>query len=313
MSQAEATYTPLRFRLLLALAGVLLILSAGYFLKNLYVGPASLTAVTKERDELALKYASSTAALEAASSSIASLSLELANYKQKYGTLSSDYSNELNRNEAFSKQIQDIGQTVGVLDKLSKTDKELLQKYSKVYFLNEHYVPESLKQISGTWKYTESKDLKLHTKVVPYFNDMLDAAKSAGVDLWVVSAYRSFGDQAALKSGYKVTYGSGANAFSADQGFSEHQLGTTIDFTTKGLGGGLDGFQNTAAYTWLADNAYKYGFVLSYPPNNSYYVYEPWHWRFVGEKLARDLHKNGAHFYDWDQRKIDGYLISIFD
>jgi D-alanyl-D-alanine carboxypeptidase len=142
---------------------------------------------------------------------------------------------------------------------------------------------------------------------------MVSDAKAAGVDLWVVSAYRSFGDQAALKGQYLTTYGSGANAFSADQGFSEHQLGTTLDFTTKGLGGGLDAFSSTPAYTWLKDNAHKYGFVMSYPPNNAYYVFEPWHWRFVGEKLADDLKDQNAYFYDWDQRKIDGYLVNIFD
>jgi D-alanyl-D-alanine carboxypeptidase len=86
-----------------------------------------------------------------------------------------------------------------------------------------------------------------------------------------------------------------------------------MDFTTKGIGGGLDGFQSTPAYQWLLDHAHEYGFVLSYPANNSYYVFEPWHWRFVGEDLADDMHDGGAHFYDWDQRKIDSYLIKIFD
>ena len=142
---------------------------------------------------------------------------------------------------------------------------------------------------------------------------MVKDAKADGVDLWVVSAYRSFETQAELKSAYTVTYGSGANAFSADQGFSEHQLGTTLDFTTKGLGGGLSGFGNTEAYQWLLEHAHQYGFTLSYPEGNSYYMYEPWHWRFVGEDLAKDLHRANAHFYDWDQRKIDGYLVNIFD
>src|SRR5690606_18737682 len=108
-------------------------------------------------------------------------------------------------------------------------------------------------------------------------------------------------------------YGSGANAFSADQGFSEHQLGTTVDFTTTGLGGGLQGFGNTPAYQWLVQNAYKYGFVLSYPEDNAYYVFEPWHWRYVGEDLAEDLHDDDQHFYDLPQREIDQYLLHIFD
>jgi D-alanyl-D-alanine carboxypeptidase len=269
-----------------------------------------INELAAERDSLTTALASTTAA---ASSTIGALEAELFTLKEEYGLLSDDYANENERNNDFEKQIEKIGKTVGILDKLSKTDEELLQKYSKVYFLNEHYVPESLRQLENDWKYTEAKDLKLHSKVVPYFNKMVADAKADGVDLWVVSAYRSFNEQAALKGQYLTTYGSGANAFSADQGFSEHQLGTTVDFTTKGLGGGLEGFGSTPAFTWLKDNAHEYGFVMSYPPNNSYYVYEPWHWRFVGEKLAKDFDSSNAHFYDWEQRKIDEYLVNIFD
>lgn len=220
---------------------------------------------------------------------------------------------EKDRNDAMEDQINDLAGTVSDLDKLSKTDKELLQKYSKVYFLNEHYIPESLRDIDKDWKYSEDKELKLHSKVMPFFNKMVKAAKEDGIDLWVVSAYRSFYDQASLKGRYTVTYGSGANTFSADQGYSEHQLGTTIDFTTKGLNGGLDGFLSTPAYKWLLENAYKYGFTLSYPEGNAYYVFEPWHWRFAGEELAEDLHDKNQHFYDLVQRDIDQYLLHIFD
>jgi D-alanyl-D-alanine carboxypeptidase len=60
-------------------------------------------------------------------------------------------------------------------------------------------------------------------------------------------------------------------------------------------------------------NAYKYGFTLSYPKGNTSYVFEPWHWRFVGVKLATDLHNQGKNFYDLDQRSIDAYLVNFFD
>ena len=142
---------------------------------------------------------------------------------------------------------------------------------------------------------------------------LLEEAKEDEVDLKVVSAFRSFDTQAQLKSSYRVTYGSGANAFSADQGYSEHQLGTTVDFTTESVGSTFSGFDRTPAYTWLLENAYRYGFILSYPPDNSYYQYEPWHWRFVGKKLARDLHRENMNFYDLDQREIDEYLGEIFE
>lgn len=222
-------------------------------------------------------------------------------------------SGEKERNDEMEDQVRELAGTVSDLDKLSKTDKELLQKYSKVYFLNEHYVPESLREIDDEWKYSEDSEHQLHSKVIPFFEEMMEDALDDGIELWVTSAFRSFDYQSQLKGSYTVIYGSGANAFSADQGFSEHQLGTTIDFTTRGLNGGLSGFQNTEAYKWLLDNAHKYGFTLSYPEGNTYYVFEPWHWRFVGEELAKDLNREDVHFYDWDQRKIDQYLLHIFD
>ena len=289
--------------------GVLVVLGlgvAGYLVQRLGSEEVRFAALQAERDTLRLELASSTDSLVIASSTIALLETELDDLREEYGV-------EQERNEDFEKQIKKISKTVGVLDKLSKTDEELLQKYSKVYFLNEHYVPEKLSSVEKEYMYDESKNHQLHSKVVPYFNDMVKDAKGSGVDLWVVSSYRSFEQQATLKGQYLVTYGSGANTFSADQGYSEHQLGTTVDFTTKGLGGGLSGFSSTQAYTWLQANAYKYGFTLSYSEGNAYYEFEPWHWRFVGEDLARDLNKANATFYDWDQRKIDAYLIKIFD
>lgn len=228
-------------------------------------------------------------------------------------TLSGELRGEKERNEKFADQIENITGTVGKLDKLAKTDPELLKKYSKVYFLNEHYAPPKLTLLDKSYAYDESKEFYLAKDVTPFLAEMVKDARTDGVDLWVVSAYRSFETQDRVKSAYTVTYGSGANGFSADQGYSEHQLGTTIDFTTKDLGSGLSGFDTTPAYEWLKDNAHKYGFTLSYPSGNAYYVFEPWHWRFVGIDLARDLHKDGKYFYDLDQRTLDEYLISLFD
>nr|MBP9757535.1 M15 family metallopeptidase [Candidatus Paceibacterota bacterium] len=128
------------------------------------------------------------------------------------------------------------------------------------------------------------------------------------------SAYRSFDTQETLKEGYKVRYGAGtANSFSADQGYSEHQLGTTLDFTMPELGTGLVGFDKTPGFPWLKDHAHEYGFILSYPKGNGHFVFEPWHWRYVGVELASRLHQEGKSFYDLDQRLIDTYLISFND
>ena len=216
---------------------------------------------------------------------------------------------------AFEGQINSIGSTIGTLEKLAQTDKELLRKYSKVYFLNENYVPAKLAQIDDGYVFKQSGgNLLIHNNVWPFLKRLLEDAYSNNIDLLIVSAFRSFDTQAALKSEYKVIYGAGtANQFSADQGYSEHQLGTSVDFTTSNAGAIFSKFQTEPAYRWLEDNAYKYGFALSYPEKNIYYKFEPWHWRFVGVELTKMLHLENKYFYDLDQREIDTYLIKLFD
>lgn len=228
-------------------------------------------------------------------------------------TLSEALYSEQQRNEEFEDQLDDLEDTLGVLEKLSETDPELLQKYSKVYFLNEHYAPPKFKKIPSEYGYPEDEVHNIHADVYPFLEDLMEDAQDDDIDIRIASAFRSYTEQTSLKSTYTVTYGSGANTFSADQGYSEHQLGTTVDFTTTALNGGLNGFHNTPAYEWLEDNAYKYGFVLSYPEGNAYYQFEPWHWRFVGKDLARYLDRRNMHFYDMSQRDIDEYLVEIFD
>ena len=214
----------------------------------------------------------------------------------------------------YKQENEQITGTITTLEKLSKTDPELLQKYSKVFFLNEHYAPARLAEIPDVYEYNESKFSKIDSQVWPYLEKMLKASKSDNLEIYVYSAFRSFEEQNALKGLYTVAYGAGtANQFSADQGYSEHQLGTTIDLITPGIGGTVEGFDGTEAYQWLLNNAHKYGFVMSYPEGNDSYIFEPWHWRFVGVELATYLHNNQKGFYDLDQREIDKYLVNLFE
>jgi D-alanyl-D-alanine carboxypeptidase len=211
--------------------------------------------------------------------------------------------------------VGSISGTVSTLQKLSTIDPELLKKYSKVYFLNENYTPAHMKAIPQEYVYSNSKQEQFLEEAQPYLLNLLNAAKKDGVALYVSSGYRSFAQQESLKNVYKMTYGADtANTFSADQGYSEHQLGTAVDFITSGMGGQLsNSFEDSESFRWLTQNAHKYGYQLSYPAKNSYYVYEPWHWRFVGVKLATYLHDRGMSFYDMDQRDIDTYLANLFD
>lgn len=214
----------------------------------------------------------------------------------------------------FESTVGDISGTVDVLEKLKDTDREILQKYSKVFFLSEHYAPARLAQIEPDYTYNQDRAEKISAQVRPYLERMLNKAQDDGVDLYVRSAYRSFEEQEALKGAYTVTYGAGtANAFSADQGYSEHQLGTTVDLVGSRQEALAASFDKTEAFLWLEDNAHEYGFVLSYPKSNAYYVYEPWHWRFVGVDLATYLHNHNKYFYDLEQREIDEYLPGLFD
>lgn len=274
---------------------LLLVLGAGYLGYRWY---QTEDLLAQARTELASSTAASSIARENAARDIAQLQEALAE--------------QTRINESFSGKIQAISGTVGKLDKLAKTDPELLQKYSKVYFLNENYIPESLTLIPEEWTYGGQEEY-FHAKLWPTLLEMLEDAQEDGINLEIISGYRSFEKQAVLKASYKVTYGSGANAFSADQGYSEHQLGSAVDITTKELGANFTAFDTTEAYAWLQKHAHRYGFILSYPKGNAYYQYEPWHWRYVGRELANDLDKDGKHFYDLDQRALDAYLVTFFE
>lgn len=237
----------------------------------------------------------------------------LAEKEQENTLLYEQLESERSRNDDLEERVEEAEEALGIIVKRQTIDEELLQKYSKVYFLNENYQPEDLDRIKDKWVLEGRGDEYIHGGVEPFLEDLLEEAEDDDIDLRIISAFRSFDEQAELKGAFTVQYGSGANAFSADQGFSEHQLGTTVDLTTVELGDNFTAIEQTEAFEWLQDNAYKYGFVMSYPPDNAFYIYEPWHWRFVGKELARDLHRDDEFLYDLDQRDIDQYLVEMFD
>lgn len=235
--------------------------------------------------------------------------------------LQNDLEDEKEKVEALSERVEEVTgslddaeDTVDRLEKRQELDPELLKKYSKVYFLNENYEPNDLEDIDDEHLVESKENTRFHEKALPFLEDMIDEADEDGIELRVLSAYRSFHEQQKLKDSYNFRYGAQtANQFSAAQGYSEHQLGTTVDFSTPALGGALRGFGRTEAFSWLEENAHEYGFILSYPEGNSYYQYEPWHWRFVGTELAEDLGEDNERFYSTDQDEIDEYLVEIFE
>jgi D-alanyl-D-alanine carboxypeptidase len=125
------------------------------------------------------------------------------------------------------------------------------------------------------------------------------AAKAAGIRLRVVSAHRSYATQKAVFNSWVAESGwASAIRYSARPGHSEHQLGTTLDFSFVGGADPWDyaDFGQTRAGAWLRANGWTYGFVLSYPKGAERltgYIYEPWHYRYFGRTLAAQQRSSG--------------------
>ena len=140
--------------------------------------------------------------------------------------------------------------------------------------------------------------------VVDDLRAMARAARAAGAGLAIQSAYRSHAEQAQTFAYWVAAVGRReALGRSARPGHSEHQLGTTIDFTSRGAPpwAGKDWAQ-TDAGAWLARHAWQYGFVLSYPRGErdvTCYGYEPWHYRYVGRSVASVIHASGLPPREW--------------
>jgi D-alanyl-D-alanine carboxypeptidase len=289
---------------------VILLCVLGYFF---YVHTHTITSLEQKVSTLETERSELQTSLATASSTILDLQSELTESEEKRAELADELADEEDRNEAFENQIRSLTGTVGDLGTIAEFDEELLQKYSRVYFLNENYYPEELDKIDEEYLFEPEDDEYFHAKAMEHLEDLMNAAEDENIDLKITSAYRSFDEQSELKGQYLQTYGEGANTFSADQGYSEHQLGTAVDFTIPDVGALTESFANTEAYEWLLDNAHEYGFILSYPEGNEFYVFEPWHWRFVGRDLAEDLDRSGDTFYETDQRELDEYRLDFFD
>lgn len=132
----------------------------------------------------------------------------------------------------------------------------------------------------------------LTAEFVNAFNKMKAAAKEDGLNIYVKSGYRSWTLQDALFKMYTETEGlASALASSAKPGHSEHQTGLAADLNLI-----TEKFENTSEFAWLNENAYKYGFILRYTKDGEKetgYIYEPWHFRYVGVRLATIIYNEG--------------------
>ncbi|KGA81782.1 D-alanyl-D-alanine carboxypeptidase [Lysinibacillus fusiformis] len=128
-------------------------------------------------------------------------------------------------------------------------------------------------------------------------NQMLEAAKQQGFDLVAFSGYRSFEYQTTLYNNYVNRDGqAAADRYSARPGYSEHQTGLAFDIGERGKEDVwlTEEFGETPAGQWLFAHAQEYGFILRFPQNKEEitgYMYESWHYRFVGKDVAKEIAK----------------------
>ena len=130
-------------------------------------------------------------------------------------------------------------------------------------------------------------------------NKMFTAAKNEkGFSLYIGSGFRSYDTQNSIYNNYVSRDGKAqADTYSARPGYSEHQTGYAMDICDKNVSACItSAFDSTEQAKWLAENAHKYGFILRYvknKDNETGYMYESWHFRYVGTDLSYKLYNNG--------------------
>ena len=187
---------------------------------------------------------------------------------------------------------------------------------NKANYLEADYVPSGLIPVHSRIKpfINPNHELLLLPMVIISFRELQDAAWRNKFDLEISSGYRSFEYQQQIMNAYLVKNGANAYDTVALPGRSEHQTGLAIDYmlyrkTKRGdmNTSEIEKFEQRkkVANLWVADNAYKYGFVLRYPEKKQHitgFAAEPWHLRYVGEDVAGKLHKTGMVLEEYHEQ-----------
>jgi LAS superfamily LD-carboxypeptidase LdcB len=182
----------------------------------------------------------------------------------------------------------------------TKAAKTLLVKGVEHSSTSTLVIPEGITKINGviiankTFTVPEDYGYGITDDAMHAFDRMQTAAQNDGIDIFIKSDYRSYFDQTVIYKGYVKDHGKKeADRYSARPGHSEHQLGECVDINYTD-----ESFADTPEGQWVDKNCSKYGYIIRYPDgkvNESMYIYEPWHLRYVGRKLAKKLYNGG----DW--------------
>lgn len=222
---------------------------------------------------------------------------------------------EMNKNLSYEEVVTrvNIGLDYGFYNyiTLSDTKKDILILTNKYLRLDKDYKPSDLERINGDYF------INGNSKVSYLRKDARDAFERLSADsiknntpVYGQSAYRSYEKQSILYNSAVESYGKEkAMLDTAKPGHSEHQTGLAIDVSSTKTGNMLD-FENTDSFNWMVNNAHKYGFILRYPKgkeNIHGYIYEAWHYRYVGVKVATDMHNN------YSDLTFDEYYYKFID
>ncbi len=179
------------------------------------------------------------------------------------------------------------------------TSKNYLMLVNKYYYLDKDYNPE-LVTVPLTYAYGTLGSQKVTKDTYDAFLSMWKSANEAGYKLIINSSYRTYEEQEKLYNSYLKEGIDVADSKASRPGYSEHQTGYVVDITCNGASNKT--FHETETYTWLLDNAYKFGFILRYPQDkvditgNSY---ESWHYRYVGVDASTYIHDNNITFEEY--------------
>ena len=173
---------------------------------------------------------------------------------------------------------------------------------NKYYLLDSSYAPDDLVTISQTYSWGEAGSQRVREVAYSAFLDMWNAANEEGYYLMVSSSYRSYAEQEEVYNNYKNSSGERyADSIAARPGSSEHQTGLTLDIFSR-TNTNRETFKDSTEAKWLAENSYKFGFILRYPEDKvdiTGYTYEAWHFRYVGEEIATYIYEHDITFEEY--------------
>ncbi len=191
---------------------------------------------------------------------------------------------------------------------------DLLVLVKHGFGVSSDYVPDDL--VSTNIMVSDSNpDPRLRKEAAEALEKMAEDASKEGYTLAINSAYRSYEDQQAVYDEYFAMYDPvTAASLVAVPGYSEHQLGLSVDLTCKDVIDGVYGvFGDSPDYDWTIAHVHEYGFILRYPEDKTAITgtaNEPWHYRYVGVEAATEIYENGWTLEEYIQHHGFTYDLS---